>query len=79
MSGNEEQSAIMDAELYWYGGGLSAPKVYDTGTNFHASPTLRDTSSENRSRAARGPAKRPRRFRAYFNDSGVWTVEVTQA
>jgi hypothetical protein len=78
MSGNQEQRAILDAELYWFGGGLGAPKVYDTGTNFHAAPTLRGTAAGQRTRPKGGGGDRPRRMRAYFNDRGDWTVEITK-
>jgi hypothetical protein len=41
MSRIDAQRAILAAEEYWFGGQLGAPKVYDSGTSFHAAPTLR--------------------------------------
>lgn len=41
MSGSEQQRAILASEFYWFGGQLGSPKVFDTGTNFSAMPTLR--------------------------------------
>lgn len=35
----------MASENHWFGGPLSAPKVYDTGTNFNAPPTVRGGES----------------------------------
>lgn len=79
MSGIQEQRAILDAELYWFGGSLSAPKVYDTGTNFHAPPTLRDAAAGHHARRTLAEGGRQRVMRAYFDDQGVWTVEITKA
>jgi hypothetical protein len=77
MSGTDEQRAIMDAELYWFGGIHSAPKVYDHGTSFHAPPTLRVVTD------AIGPSrenmKSDRSIHAYVDDSGDWTVTVDPA
>jgi len=77
MSGTDEQSAIMDAELYWFGGLLSAPKVYDNGTNFHATPTLRLAREE------LGPSglglQSDRLIRARLDDDGGWTVTIDEA
>jgi len=36
----------MASEYHWFGGPLSAPKVYDTGTNFNAPPTVRGSESQ---------------------------------
>jgi hypothetical protein len=44
LSALETQRAILAAEFFWFGGSLGAPKVYDSGTNFSAPPTLRDGS-----------------------------------
>lgn len=40
----DTQRAILQTETYWFGGPLGAPKVYDSGTNFHAYPNLRGVS-----------------------------------
>jgi hypothetical protein len=45
MSRRTVQRAVMASEQYWFGGPLGAPKVYDTGTNFNAPPTLRGGES----------------------------------
>ena len=39
------QRAILSAELYWFGSQLGAPKVYDAGTSFNASPVVRDSGT----------------------------------
>lgn len=77
MSGTDEQRAIMDAELYWFGGQLSAPKVYDTGTNFHAAPTLRAATGA--ANSYRPDRQSERRIRAFVDESGDWTVTIDEA
>lgn len=77
MSGTDEQRAIMDAELYWFGGLLSAPKVYDNGTNFHAPPTLRAVRD---AAATTSPdLDSERMIRAYVDDDGDWNVTIDPA
>jgi hypothetical protein len=44
MSRIRAQRATLAAEQYWFGEQLGAPKVYDSGTSFHASPTLRSAA-----------------------------------
>jgi hypothetical protein len=43
MSRIKTQRSILSAELFWFGGHLGAPKVYDSGTSFNAPPTLRNS------------------------------------
>lgn len=76
MSGTDEQRAIMDAEQYWFGGQLSAPKVYDTGTNFHAAPTLRCVTAGSTSEQSYPDSDR--RIRAFVDD-GDWLVTIDEA
>jgi hypothetical protein len=78
MSGTDEQLAIMDAELYWFGGQLSAPKVYDTGTNFHAAPTVRATTAKSVT-ALQAVAQSDRHIRAFRDDAGDWIVTIDEA
>jgi hypothetical protein len=77
MSGTDEQSAIMDAELYWFGGLLSAPKVYDNGTNFHAPPTLRVVNDAVGS--SRPDLQSDRLIRAQVDVGGDWAVTIDPA
>ena len=44
MSAERTQQDILAAEFLWFGGHLGAPKVYDSGTNFSAPPTLRTSA-----------------------------------
>jgi hypothetical protein len=74
MSGTDEQRAIMDAEFYWFGGLLSAPKVYDNGTNFHAPPTIRVVADA--VGVSRVGLESERHIRAFVDEAGDWTVTI---
>lgn len=77
MSGIDEQRSIMDAEQYWFGGQLSAPKVYDTGTNFHAAPTVRGATGRT---FVDSPAENSdRHVRADSDGCGGWIVTIDEA
>lgn len=71
MSRRDIQRAVMRSEQYWFGGPLGAPKVYDTGTNFNAPPTLRGGETASPGGASAGPTGRTMRYTS--TDDG-WEV-----
>jgi hypothetical protein len=42
MSRLRAQRAVLASEIYWFGAPLGSPMVYDSGTSFSATPTLRE-------------------------------------
>lgn len=78
MSRIRAQRSILSAEYFWLGGHLGAPKVYDTGTNFHASPTLRDSMPDGDRDCDAGTEGSKRTFRYSSNESG-WEVTFDKA
>lgn len=73
----ETQHAILDAESYWFGAPLGAPKVYDSGTNFHASPSLRGSAlNDAMHRLVDDSGARTVTYRATGDE---WTVLVEEA
>lgn len=76
MADNESQRSILAAELYWFGGVLSAPKVFDAGTSFHAEPMLRGSVVRDEDEPDLA-AVEPRFFR-YHSRQGQWSVTVDE-
>jgi hypothetical protein len=75
MSRIKTQRAILSAELYWFGGHLGAPKVYDSGTSFNATPTLRnsgDVANEDADEGADDHGKR--KVSIQPTDDGGWEI-----
>ena len=84
MSRKRVQEAILSAELFWFGGTLGPPKIYDAGTSYSFPPNLRHsddggrTGDEEASVTPQGEAKTGR-FVTVTVRGGHWTVEFDPA
>lgn len=73
----DTQRAVFETETYWFGGPLGAPKVYDSGTNFHASPNLRGVAD--RGGRPRRQDDSPGRTVTYSSVDGGVVIAVDEA
>ncbi len=72
----ETQRAVLASEFLWFGGQLGAPKVYDSGTSFHASPNLKGAEVEHVSVETAGEGERKA---SYIPIEDGWIVSVDPA
>lgn len=72
----ETQRAILDAEFYWLGGHVGSPKVFDSGTNYYAPPTVR--GSHHRGDVDDGDVSTGTRTVTYESSEEGWSVSFDQ-